>query len=127
MQFGGNTTDIKDESLELIDQLAFLLNSHPNMDGVVLQGHTNSKCGLDCDGTKQCANNTCHATFGRSGGAVAFSLRRANAVKRALVDRGVDPNRVDAQGMAGSRRVVDDTESAMNYANRRVEIHLDDL
>ena len=99
---------------------------HPTI-CVRFEGHTNSKCGLDCDGSKACANDTCHRNFGHRGGAVAFSLARTNAVKDALVARGVDACRICSMGMAGSRRVVDDTEADDNYLNRRVEIHLDDL
>ena len=42
------------------------------------------------------------------------------------IARGVDAARVACFGMAGSRRIVDDTESADNARNRRVEVHLDD-
>ena len=38
VQFTGNATEIKPESLELIDQLAAVLTSHENVDGLVLQG-----------------------------------------------------------------------------------------
>lgn len=89
-----------------------------------LEGHTNSACGLDCDGSSVCSNFRCARDFGASGGAVAFSERRARAVKEALVALGVDGDRLDVAGLAGSRRVCEDTEDrAGNDKNRRVEIH----
>ena len=126
VQFGGNTDSVAEASVELLDQLAAVLNAHRNVDGVVLQGHTNSLCGLDCDGSHECSNDTCHAAFGKTGGAVAFSLRRAEAVKAALVARGVQETRLKTMGLAGSRRIVMDSEAENNFLNRRVEIHLDD-
>ena len=44
-------------------------------------------------------------------------------MKARLVAAGVDDAMVEAVGLAGSRRVVDDTESGDNWRNRRVEIH----
>ena len=57
---------------------------------------------------------------------MAFSLGRANGVADALVQRGIDRSRLVCVGLAGSRRVADDTEGPLNASNRRVEIHLAD-
>ena len=128
VRFQGNATIIHDDSSELIDQLALMLRTHPNVDSVRLEGHTNSKCGLDCvGGDHKCSNGVCQKLFGgEKGGAVAFSLGRAQAVADALVARGIDRSRLNCVGLAGSRRVADDTEGSANASNRRVEIHLAD-
>jgi outer membrane protein OmpA-like peptidoglycan-associated protein len=128
VRFHGNATTIHEDSSELIDQLALMLRTHPNVDSVRLEGHTNSKCGLDCvGGDHKCSNGVCQKLFGgEKGGAVAFSLGRAQAVADALVARGIDRSRLNCVGLAGSRRVADDTEGSANASNRRVEIHLAD-
>ncbi|CAH0374064.1 unnamed protein product [Pelagomonas calceolata] len=128
VRFHGNATTIHEDSSELIDQLALMLRTHPNVDSVRLEGHTNSKCGLDCvGGDHKCSNGVCQKHFGgEKGGAVAFSLGRAQAVADALVARGIDRSRLNCVGLAGSRRVADDTEGSANASNRRVEIHLAD-
>ena len=78
-------------------------------------------------GDHKCSNGVCQRNFGGAkGGAVAFSLGRATAVADALVARGIDRSRLDCVGLAGSRRVADDTEGSANASNRRVEIHLAD-
>ena len=42
-----------------------------------LEGHTNSSCGLACDGEQTCSNNRCSTLFGGKGGAVGASRDRA--------------------------------------------------
>ena len=122
VRFVGNDVAVVDESLPLVAMLADALGRHA---GIVarLEGHANSRCGLDCDGSSDCANAKCRKLFGSRGGAVGFSYRRANAVVEHLVAAGVDGASVSAVGLAGSRRIVDDPEAADNYRNRRVEIH----
>ena len=97
VRFHGNATTIHEDSSELIDQLALMLRTHPNVDSVRLEGHTNSKCGLDCvGGDHKCSNGVCQKLFGGDkGGAVAFSLGRAQAVADALVARGIDLPKVN--------------------------------
>jgi outer membrane protein OmpA-like peptidoglycan-associated protein len=122
VRFVGNDVAVVDESLPLVAMLADALGRHAGI-CARLEGHANSRCGLDCDGSSDCANAKCRKLFGSRGGAVGFSYRRANAVVEHLVAAGVDGASVSAAGLAGSRRIVDDPEAADNYRNRRVEIH----
>ena len=89
-----------------------------------MEGHTNSKCGLECDGKTKCENSACRKNFGGRGGAAGFSLARANAVRDALVKRNkIDAARIETRGLAGSRRLAVDTEGDDKHRNRRVEVH----
>ena len=73
--------------------------------------------------------------FGNSGGAVAFSLApcatgsstEVNFNFNPLKFQGVAAERLVTVGLAGSRLLVEDTESEQNDLNRRVEVHLDSL
>ena len=122
MRFEGNNAKVLDSSKTLLDQLAAVMNRHPTI-CVRFEGHTNSKCGLDCDGCATCSNSRCARDFGATGGALAFSERRARAVKAWCVQAGVDDDRILPVGCAGSRRIVEDTEGHNGGLNRRVEVH----
>jgi outer membrane protein OmpA-like peptidoglycan-associated protein len=51
-----------------------------------------------------------------------LSQRRANAVKAALVMRGVDPTRINTQGYGKAYPVASNTDSGGRQLNRRVEV-----
>ena len=74
-------------------------------------------------GSATCSNSRCARDFGATGGALAFSERRARAVKAWCVQAGVDDDRILPVGCAGSRRIVEDTEGHNGGLNRRVEVH----
>ena len=57
---------------------------------------------------------------------MALSMRRAEAVKRALLNQGVEPSQVMAQGFGETHPVATNDEAAGRQANRRVEVVLSD-
>ena len=112
--------------------LAGTLRRNPGL-CVRLEGHTNSQCGAECDGTAACRNLTCRANFFGVGGAVEFSRARAAAIRDWLLDAdggkldADDAHRLSAVGLGGARRLVLDTEAPDNWRNRRVEAHIVDF
>ena len=84
-----------------LDQLASFLNSRPSV-RIALVGHTDSVGSLD--------------------GNIALSRKRAQSVRRRLVDKfKIDPSRLEAQGMGYLAPVASNLAEAGRDANRRVE------
>jgi outer membrane protein OmpA-like peptidoglycan-associated protein len=92
-------------SARKLDQLAQFLNSHPER-RVQIDGYTDS---VGTDSYNQ-----------------DLSQRRADAVKSALIVRGVDPSRIGTQGYGKGFPVADNTDSGGRQLNRRVEVVIGD-
>lgn len=84
-----------------IAKLAQFLMNHPNRN-VVIEGHTDS--------------------VGTDEYNLALSERRAEAVKRALVDRGVGAERIVAKGLGKKFPVASNVTAQGRQMNRRVEV-----
>ncbi len=84
-----------------LDQLAQFLTSHPER-RVQIDGYTDS---VGTDAYNQ-----------------ELSQRRADAVKSALIARGIDPSRIGTQGYGKGYPVADNTDSGGRQLNRRVEV-----
>jgi OmpA-OmpF porin, OOP family len=104
--FGAITFDsgkdtIKEESLPVVDEVAKVLEAHPNIKKVRVDGHTDS-VGAD-------AMN------------LELSRRRALAVKERLIQQGIAPERLDSEGF-GETQPIESNATALGRAkNRRVE------
>jgi outer membrane protein OmpA-like peptidoglycan-associated protein len=57
---------------------------------------------------------------------VDLSQRRADAVRTALITRGIDPSRIGSQGYGKSFPVADNADSGGRQLNRRVEVVIGD-
>jgi outer membrane protein OmpA-like peptidoglycan-associated protein len=101
VQFELNRDIIASSSLELLDAVTATLKAHPEISHLVIEGHT---------------DNMGPAAFNRS-----LSLRRAEAVRRYLIDHGVDAARLEAKGFGPDHPLVLNTDSAARERNRRVE------
>jgi outer membrane protein OmpA-like peptidoglycan-associated protein len=84
-----------------IDHLVAVMKENPNI-GVRVEGFT---------------DNTGGEQFN-----LELSQKRAVAIRTALVDRGIDANRIDARGYGESLPVASNNTAAGRQANRRVEI-----
>ncbi len=84
-----------------LDQLAQFLQSHPDR-RIQVDGFTDSV------GSAQLNDS--------------LSERRAQAVKTALVDRGIDPSRIGTQGYGDADPVASNTNAGGRQLNRRVEV-----
>ncbi|MCA9577228.1 MAG: OmpA family protein [Myxococcales bacterium] len=99
--FRTNRDVIESRSFGLLDAVARLLNEHPEVQHVRVEGHTDSRGRL--------ANN------------MRLSQARAESVMRYLVEHGVDAGRLEAQGYGPTRPIVENARSADDHArNRRV-------
>ncbi|MBX3246283.1 MAG: OmpA family protein [Myxococcales bacterium] len=103
--FATNRDVIQSRSFPLLENVARVLNAHPEIRRIRVEGHTDSR--------------------GRRDANVALSQRRAEAVVRFLVERGdVAAGRFEARGFGPDRPLVERARSRADHArNRRVEIH----
>ena len=93
-------------SFALLDNVAAVLNAHPEIKKIRVEGHTDSSGSLKLN--------------------MRLSKARANTVVRYLVGRGkVDRSRLVAEGFGPTRPLVPDAKTREELAqNRRVEFHV---
>jgi OOP family OmpA-OmpF porin len=95
---------IKPDSFELLDEVAEAINTHKQIKLVEVAGHTDDQGSLESNQT--------------------LSQNRAQAVLDYLVNKGVDPARLQAKGY-GETRTIDTNETEAGRAkNRRVEFNI---
>jgi outer membrane protein OmpA-like peptidoglycan-associated protein len=99
--FDTGKTTIKAGSLPLLDEVAQVLNSNPQVKKVLVEGHTDNQ--------------------GKAGPNTKLSEGRAQAVKDYLVNKGVAPERLDSKGFGPTRPIADNKTAKGREANRRVE------
>ena len=101
IHFESDQSTLQPAAKSLLDDIATALKNFPDW-GLRIVGHT------DATGEPE-ANE-------------ALSVQRANAIKAALVDRGIDANRLQAAG-AGEKRPIASNQTPEGRAlNRRVEL-----
>jgi outer membrane protein OmpA-like peptidoglycan-associated protein len=101
INFDTGKSNIKPESMGIIDQIAALLQAHPDL-RLSIEGHT------DNVGTPQ-SNKT-------------LSQQRANSVMSAVAQKGIAANRMTAVGWGQEKPIADNRSEDGKAKNRRVEI-----
>ncbi len=101
--FDFDKAELKPESRAELQRVVAFLKAHPQI-RIRIEGHT------DDVGDEQYN--------------LELSKRRAEAVRRYLIDHGIDPSRIEAVGYGETRPLVPNTSEAARAKNRRVEMHI---
>jgi outer membrane protein OmpA-like peptidoglycan-associated protein len=101
VQFDTGKATIKKVSDSLLDNVYQVLKDHPELLKLEVQGHTDSK--------------------GLKGANQVLSQNRADAVKKALVKRGIDPKRLTAKGYGQDKPIASNDTDEGRTQNRRVQ------
>jgi outer membrane protein OmpA-like peptidoglycan-associated protein len=105
MLFATDTAQLRPGGLRNVDKLADFMKRHPRR-SVLIEGFTDSRGSDD------------HNQI--------LSEQRADAVRNAIVDRGVEPARLATRGYGEAHPVAGNESSGGRQLNRRVEIVLSD-
>lgn len=100
--FALNSDELRPEGERELDQLVSDLKALSDVQSIQIAGHTDSTG--DADYNKD------------------LSMRRANAVKNYLLEKGVDPSVMTTVGWGETKPVADNSTRAGRAQNRRVEI-----
>ncbi len=98
--FDFGKASLRPESAGEIERLADLLIRNPSIE-IALSGHTDN--------------------IGNEKSNLSLSTERVNAVKKALVDKGLKETRINAQGFGSAKPVATNTTDEGRQRNRRVE------
>lgn len=104
VHFDLGSSTLRSEAFTLMDELARLLKEHPEVLVVSVEGHA--------DDRGSPALNT------------ELSQRRADAVRNALIERGIDPARLRAKGFGSTMPVAPNDTEANRALNRRVQLRI---
>ncbi len=100
-RFATNRAVILPESMSLLMEVAQVLEAHPELLRVEIQGHTDDRGRQELNGQ--------------------LSQRRAQSIRDYLVTRGIAAERLVARGYADTRPLVDNATDEGRARNRRVE------
>jgi outer membrane protein OmpA-like peptidoglycan-associated protein len=94
------------KSFQVLDAVVGVMNGHKEVSLVEIQGHTDN-AGVADQNRK-------------------LSTRRAEAVVKYLVSKGIDPKRLTATGFGPDKPLADNKTAIGRQKNRRVELHIID-
>ena len=102
VHFQHDSAEILPDSAAILEEIADVLKSNPNIKGIEVQGHTDNQ------------------------GAAPYNLKlsesRAQAVVDTLVKLGVDPLRLQAKGYGDTKPLAPNTGEVGRAKNRRVQL-----
>ncbi|MDR0507759.1 MAG: OmpA family protein [Dysgonamonadaceae bacterium] len=100
VQFESGKSAIKKASFSVLNEIVMILNNNPTAT-LIVNGHTDN--------------------VGKPAANMLLSENRAIAVKKYLLDAGIDESRIKASGYGDTQPLVPNTTKANKEKNRRVE------
>lgn len=100
--FASGQYDLLPSARNKMSEVASALSSGENKSKIMIEGHTDSTGSAEVN--------------------EELSMKRAEAVRDALVSRGVSADRISVEGFGAARPIADNTSQAGRANNRRVEI-----
>jgi len=91
---------IQKRSFRMLDQVAWVIQQHPEIEKIIIEGHSDNVGDPDVNRR--------------------LSLARANSVKDYLVKKGVEASRLDTKGYGPDRPLLPNKTAKGRAANRRV-------
>ena len=101
--FDSSSSRLRSDSQKLLDAIVAVLKTEPNA-RIEISGHTDKN--------------------GKEEKNIRLSQRRAEAVKRYLLDKGIKSNRIEAVGHGSSLPIADDATFDGQSKNRRIEFNV---
>jgi OOP family OmpA-OmpF porin len=98
--FDTDKDTIRQDSTRVVDSVAEIIKAHPELVKIRIEGHTDNVGG---------------AKFN-----LGLSQRRAAAVRRYLIERGVEAERLISEGYGDQNPIADNTTEQGRQRNRRV-------
>jgi outer membrane protein OmpA-like peptidoglycan-associated protein len=101
VNFATNQAKILSDSYPTLDEVARVLKENPQLERVRIEGHTDDRGSADYN--------------------QKLSQRRANSVRKYLIERGINPDRLEAVGYGESQPIADNDTEEGRAKNRRSE------
>jgi outer membrane protein OmpA-like peptidoglycan-associated protein len=106
VQFKHGSAEITPDSYSLLDQVALTMKANPDVKRIRVEGHTDDTGPEDIN--------------------QRLSQQRAEAVRRYIIHKGVNPDRLTAKGYGESRPRESGTSDQARARNRRVQFVIED-
>jgi outer membrane protein OmpA-like peptidoglycan-associated protein len=101
VRFATSKSEILAESFPLLEEVVGILKAHPELTRLRIAGHTDNRGARDYN--------------------IKLSQDRAEAVRRFLIERGVEASRLEAKGYGPDRPIASNDDAAGRQQNRRTE------
>ncbi|MFH2010778.1 MAG: OmpA family protein [bacterium] len=105
IHFAYNKAQIRPDSLQILEEVAAVLQENPEIARIRIEGHTDRRGGWKRN--------------------ITLSQSRAEAVRDYLISQGVDPARLVARGYGSKRPLVPELTPRHRAINRRVEFRIE--